>query len=121
MERMTSWSEDCVQINGHALAYATKCELVQMAERLAAYEDEAERGRHITLPCVPGDTLWLSRLFYTQPNGPLSALVHAIRFDADGIMIVTGKRRFSAEAIGKTVFYTREEAERAMERQTWNG
>ena len=39
MERLTSWNEDCVLINGHALGYATKCELVQMAERLAAYED----------------------------------------------------------------------------------
>ena len=39
MKRMTSWNEDCVQINGHALGYATKCELVQMAECLAAYED----------------------------------------------------------------------------------
>ena len=39
MERLTSWSEDCVLINGHALGYATKCEIVQMAERLAAYED----------------------------------------------------------------------------------
>ena len=39
MERLTSWDEDCVLINGHALGYATKCELAQMAERLAAYED----------------------------------------------------------------------------------
>lgn len=149
MERLTSWNEDCVLINGHALGYATKCEFVQMAERLAAYEDKGlspegcaraaeanqlmeafglpmERivellkaeihGRRVTLPCVPGDTLWLSRLFYTQPKEPIPAVVHAIRFDADGIMIVTGKRRFAAEAIGKTVFYTREEAEKAMRR-----
>lgn len=39
MDRMTSWNEDCVQINGHALAYASIGELVHMAERLAAYED----------------------------------------------------------------------------------
>ena len=148
MERLTSWNEDCVQINGHALGYATIGELLQMAERLAAYEDTQltpetcaeykkfedevvasgktfgrlvellhadKAGRCVVLPCVPGDTLWLSQLFYTQPQGPLPALVHAIRFDADGIMIVTGKRRFAAEAIEKTVFYTREEAERAME------
>ena len=38
-DRLTSWNEDCVRINGHALSYATKCELVRMAERLAAYED----------------------------------------------------------------------------------
>ena len=148
MERLTSWNEDCVRINGHGLHAATRGELLQMAERLAAYEDsglspkgctqaaEADRlmeafglpvkcivellkeeihGRRVTLPCVPGDTVWLSKSFYTQPKEPLPAVVHAIRFDADGIMIVTGKRRFAAEAIGKTVFLTREEAERAME------
>ena len=84
-------------------------------ERIVELLKEEIHGRHVTLPCVPGDTLWLSRLFYTQPKKPLPALVHAIRFDADGIMIVAGKRRFASEAIGKTVFYTREEAERAME------
>ena len=153
MERLTSWDEDCVQINGHALGYATIGELVQMAERLAAYEDtgltpetcaeykkfedevvasgktfgrivellkEEIHGRRVTLPCVPGDTVWLSKAFYTQPKEPLPAVVHAIRFDADGIMITTGKRRFAAEAIGKTVFLTREDAEKAMEGQTWS-
>ena len=84
-------------------------------DRLHELAEADKAGRCVVLPCVPGDTLWLSQLFYTQPQGPLPALVHAIRFDADGIMIVTGKRRFAAEAIGKTVFYTREEAERAME------
>lgn len=38
-ERMTSRNEDCVLANGHALSCATAGEIVQMAERLAAYED----------------------------------------------------------------------------------
>ena len=85
-------------------------------ERIVELLKAEIHGRRITLPCVPGDTLWLSQMFYTQPKEPIPAVVHAIRFDADGIMIVTGKRRFAAEAIGKTVFYTREEAEKAMRR-----
>lgn len=39
MERLTSWNGDCVQINGHCLHDATWADLVQMADRLARYED----------------------------------------------------------------------------------
>lgn len=68
MERLTSWNEDCVLINGHALAYSMRYEIVQMAEHLAAYEDIAELcggvdrlrelaeadkdGRCVVLPCT---------------------------------------------------------------------
>lgn len=148
MERLTNWDEDCVQINGHALGYATIGELLQMAERLAAYEDselspkgcaqaaEANRlmeafglpverivellkaeihGRRITLPCVPGDTLWLSQMFYTRPKKPVPVTVDALRIDREGTTYITGRRRFFEDAIGRTVFLTEEEAERAME------
>ena len=37
MERLTSWNDDCVQINGHGLHDVTRPELVQMADRLARY------------------------------------------------------------------------------------
>jgi hypothetical protein len=73
MERMTSRDEDCVLVNGHALGYATIGELVQMAERLAAYEDmDSKRLR-------PGDTVWLSKMFYTRPKKPVPVTVDAIR------------------------------------------
>ena len=143
MERLTSWNEDCVRINGHALAYATIGELVKMAERLAEYEDsglspkacaearEIEEslsgsgmairrmvelmradieGRNMTLPCKPGDTVWLSQLFYTRPQKPIPVTVDAIRIDKGSVMIITGKRRFCEEAFGKTVFLTEEDA-----------
>ena len=48
MERMTSRNEDCVLVNGHALGCATVGEIVQMAERLAAYEDmDSKRLREL--------------------------------------------------------------------------
>ncbi len=72
MERMTSRDEDCVLVNGHALGYATIGELVQMAERLAAYEDmDSKRLR-------PGDTVWLSKMFYTRPKKPVPVTVDAM-------------------------------------------
>lgn len=108
MDRLTNWDKDCVQINGHALAYAMPHELVQMAERLAAYEDmDSKRIR-------PGDTVWLSQMFYTHPKKPIPVTVDAIRIDREGVMFITGRRRFSEEAIGKTVFLSKEEAEKAL-------
>nr|DAE40951.1 MAG TPA: hypothetical protein [Caudoviricetes sp.] len=48
MDRLTSWNKDCVQINGHALNDATRGELVQMAERLAACEDTGLTPKEVT-------------------------------------------------------------------------
>ena len=111
MDRLTSWNKDCVQINGHALNDATRGELVQMAERLARYEDASSPMMRIR----PGDTVWLSQLFYTRPKKPLPVTVDAIRIDREGVMFITGRRRFSEEAIGKTVFLSKEEAEKALQ------
>lgn len=111
MSRLTSWTGDCVQINGHALHDATRGELVQMAERLARYEDADSPMMRIR----PGDTVWLSQLFYTRPKKPLPVTVDAIRIDQEGVMFITGRRRFSEEAIGKTVFLSKEESEKALQ------
>lgn len=109
MERLTSWNEDCVLVNGRALGCATVGEIVQMAERLAAYEDmDSKRIR-------PGDTVWLSQMFYTRPKKPVPVTVDALRIDREGTTYITGRRRFFEDAIGRTVFLTEEEAERAME------
>ena len=100
MERMTSRDEDCVLVNGHALGCATVGEIVQMAERLADYEDmDRKRIR-------PGDTVWLSQMFYT---------VDAIHIDREGTTYITGRKRFCENAIGRTVFLTEKEAEKALQ------
>jgi hypothetical protein len=84
-------------------------EVVQMADRLADYEDMDSKR------ICPGDTVWLSRMFYTRPKKPVPVTVDAIRIDREGVMFITGRRRFSEEAIGKTVFLSKEEAERALQ------
>ena len=159
MERLTSWNEDCVQINGHALGYASIGELVQMAERLAAYEDtgltpeeikdsftpttvtimagqalgvhpcrirelaEADKdGRVVILPCKVGDIVWFTRSTFRQVAEPIEAVVLcAANHGGAGLTYTTRtvngglQRKFTSGQIGKTVFLTREEAERAME------
>ena len=155
MERLTSWNEDCVLINGHALGYATKCELVQMAERLAAYEDsglspegcaraaEADQlmaasglpmerivellkaeidGRCAILQRKVGETAWFTQSAFRQAVEPIEAVVLcAANHGGAGLTYTTRtvngglQRKFTSGQIGKTVFFTREEAERAME------
>ena len=83
-------------------------EIVKMAERLAAYEDMDK------MRIRPGDTLWLSKMFYTHPKKPMPVAVDAIRIDRDGVMFITGRKRFSEDAIGRTVFLTESEAEKAL-------
>lgn len=112
MGRLTNWNGDCVQINGHGLHGVTRLELVQMAERLARYEDADSPMMRIR----PGDTVWLSQLFYTRPKKPLPVTVDAIRIDREGVMFITGRKRFSEEAIGKSVFLSKEEAEKNLQK-----
>ncbi len=48
MERLTSRNEDCVSVNGHGLYHLTTTEVVQMADRLAAYEDTRREPEEVT-------------------------------------------------------------------------
>lgn len=108
MERMTSRDEDCVLVNGHGLYHLTMTEVVQMADRLADYEDmDSKRIR-------PGYTVWLSQMFYTRPKKPVPVTVDAIRIDLEGTTYITGRKRFCEDAIGRTVFLTEAEAKKAL-------
>lgn len=116
MERLTEWIEDGehrqaipktdIRSNGH-----NRC-----CNKLADYEDLEEQGLLVKLPCKVGDDL------YCIVNGEVKKLkVHSfgvpdfeiidIEFKyVDGFKIV----RFVGE-VGKTVFLTREEAEKKLE------
>ena len=111
MERMTSWEHGSVKINGHWLSDIALTELYQMADRLARYEDADCPMMRIR----PGDTVWLSPMLYERSKKPRPFTVYAIRIDREGVMLITGRRRFSAEAIGKSVFLSKEEAEKALQ------
>lgn len=156
-ERLTSRCEDCVLINGHALHAATIGELVQMAERLAAYEDTGltpeecgeykkfedevvasektfgrlvellhadKAGRCVVLPCKVGDTIYThDRVLGTDHAVHDEICTRKIKGYGGNAMnkvwlIASGNYYdfsvFPSE-FGKTVFLTREEAERAME------
>lgn len=128
MERLTEWENGSVTYNekreiecgeycDSCSQGAGNCKTVKnMIKKLATYEDLEEQGLLVRLPCKVGDDL------YCIVNGEVKKLkVHSfgvpdfeitdIEFKyVDGFKIV----RFVGE-LGKTVFITREEAEKKLE------
>lgn len=133
MERLTDYSDDeCTYIIGvgnktceefckNAVDGCKNCYIQQVFKKLADYEDLEEQGLLVRLPCKIGDIL------YCIVNGEVKKLkVHSfgvpdfeitdIEFKyVDGFKIV----RFVGE-VGKTVFLTREEAEKKLEEMKAN-
>lgn len=151
MERLTSRNEDCVSVNGYGLYHLTMTEVVQMADRLAAYEDtgltpeeikapftedtminlaaqalgvepsrlrelaEADKdGRCVVLPCRQGDELW------TYCNHPVKRVYSFTVSDVSTlngrtVLNTLGLGTIRPEDIGKTVFLSREEAEKDLQ------
>ena len=95
---------------------ATAC-----VEKLAEYENAEEEGRLVVLPCKVGDTVWMvhQRLTSTVNNVISKMTVTELRgnrlnpiwFVIDGEY---GRTSFHPSEIGKTVFLTREEAEKEL-------
>ena len=96
--------------------------LLQMADKLAEYEDLEEQGKLLKLPCAVGD------MVYRINKGARAKLivmrVRSIKIFLVGKIlsvkiecvedIYGGEYICLAEKIGKTVFLTREEAEAAL-------
>ncbi len=156
MERLTSRNEDCVSVNGHGLYHLTMTEVVQMADRLAAYEDtgltpkevtalgelfdyalkesktlteqltllkhirelaEADKdGRVVVLPCKVGDVVY----GFHGEKTILPMVAKWIETNTDGWCIAVqytpmAPRFYRFSDFDKTVFLTREEAEKALQ------
>ena len=87
---------------------------------------EADRdGRVVVLPCKVGDTVWVTRNPWTGKllKKPLDAYVNGMKMYSHGLYVnllfdtrkINGTRDYEINHIGKTVFLTREEADRALE------
>ena len=93
----------------------------KVLEKLANYEDAEEEGRMIILPCKVGDTVYEPRPSrgYVQEYIITSIEIYddspIYRWDLkDGKGSFSFVAGFSGNAIGKTVFLTREAAEAAL-------
>lgn len=108
--RLTYWNDRKGHFDWH-------CENNEIADKLAAYEDEEAEGLLVCLPCKVGDVL-----FVTDEGTILPAvrMVESVTWCNGKISIQAVNNRTgidyycSAEDFGNTVFLQREEAEAAL-------
>lgn len=115
MERLTYFKDGYWRVNFSGVQYQA-----DFVDRLAAYEDIAELcggfdrlrelaeadkdGRVVVLPCRAGDTVWrIKRTFEEYPDKSKPYI------EPDAFLLQ------DVFNIGKTVFLTREEAEKALQ------
>ena len=105
--------------------------LKEAMAKLAAYEDAEEEGRLVVLPCKVGDTVYIIQKIYTkclygQEFDESSCCgCEAEECDSKKKFVVISRKVYDLvycveiiPKIGKTVFTTREEAEKALEALT---
>ena len=91
-------------------------------------------GRCVSFPAKVGDKVWFIKSMWNYADSPIIATIKGIRTftDFNHFVFLTSTdrneimRSFMAKDIGKTVFLTREEAEKALEEyngqsQKWGG
>lgn len=116
-----AYPESCYFKSGAKDQVAVSAYRQQAIERLAEYEDMEEQGLLIRLPCKIGGTVWIK-------GDKFPAEIEEIRITDEGIYFayveydrgyeeteVWDNSEFTLSDIGKTVFLTREEAEKALE------
>lgn len=138
MERLTDYSDDeCTYIIGvgnktceefckYVVDGCRNCYIQQAFKKLADYEDLEDQGLLVRLPCKVGDAVYdnffgyLERYeikaisygycySYIKPNIKDEIIFYCENYNASATMA------FPMSKIGKTVFLTREEAEKKLE------
>ena len=103
-------------------------DVAELLEELKSYKEAEEQGLFVRLPCKVGDMLWYNILGYTESYeikafsyGYCDGYIEAGEEIRDEIIFYcenhTGSiiGSFPVSGIGKTVFLTREEAEKKLE------
>lgn len=126
MERLTERYD--VAPNGESDVWVKQHDYISAARKLAEYEDLEEQGLLVRLPCKVGDMVWDNdfgypesykiKAFsygycdsYVEPDIGIEDEIIFYYENSDGS--ITGA--FPTSEIGKTVFLTREEAEKKLE------
>ena len=116
----------------------SKCELEKALEKLATYEDLEEQGLLVRLPCKVGDTVWvvtspINVFDYDKYDGDAEYEVYesflsSVSYYASGEQFriyakVTNSfiaAYFRECDFGKSIFFTREDAEKKLEEMKAN-
>lgn len=116
MERLTERMENAP--DGESNVWVKNHDYIKASEKLAEYEDLEEQGLLVRLPCKVGDTVYVpTRNFISELRIiMISVDMHGIYFGWKlNSGIYSNLDGFSINKLGKTVFLTREEAEKKLE------
>ena len=84
-------------------------------EEIQALAQAKAEGRLVVLPCKVGDVVWKIKAVFSYFSKPMEDRVDRIIISNNEILVCcTGGAKFSIDDIGKTVFLTREAAEKAL-------
>lgn len=124
MERLTERMENAP--DGESNVWVKNHDYIKASEKLAEYEDLEEQGLLVRLPCKVGDMVWDNDFGYPESYEIKAfsygycdsyvdpAIEDQITFYYENYSgSITGA--FPMSEIGKTVFLTREEAEKKLE------
>lgn len=96
-------------------------------DRFRELAEADKAGRVMVLKCKPGDTVYLIKFLYLWADSPIEAKVERIGSYVMSDLLYTAvtrckvTRSFAGSDVGKTVFLTREEAEKALEEAKRHG
>ena len=98
-----------------AIAALEHCGDIDIDRHAEICKAEAD-GRLVVLPCKVGDVVWKIKAVFSYFSKPMEDRVERIIISSNEILVCcTGGAKFSIDSIGKTVFLTYEEAEKALE------
>lgn len=94
-------------------------------DRIRDLAEADKDGRLVVLPCKVGDTVWVTKNPWTGKllKKPLDTYVNGMKMYSHGLYVnllfdtckINGTRDYEINHIGKTVFLTREAAEKELE------
>lgn len=127
MERLTkrticgtanlAYPESCYFKSGAKDQVAVSAYRQQAIERLAEYEDMEEQGLLVRLPCKIGATVYRFQRYFNDATlkSEIKIKPCVVESVSTKCIITTDHMVMLFSNFGKTVFLTREEAERALE------
>lgn len=124
MERLTERYD--ITPDGESDVWVKQHDYISAARKLCDYEDLEEQGLLVRLPCKVGDTVWDNDFGYPEPY-EIKAFSYGycdsyVESDIEDEIIFYYENysdsiagAFPMSELGKTVFLTREEAEKKLE------
>ena len=95
---------------------------LRIAEKHCPYNSFSDKSEWVHLPCKVGDVVYCYEPCFGSDHNPKLKVVEKEIVELKTIATVFGLN-FDIDSIGKTIFLTREEAEKALDKQreTLNG